>query len=286
MRYFKSLGVLLLLVAACVLLALGAMAIGQTGAEVSRSASKTAPAPESVPTLQSAVDDEAPAGQSVPAVQSTDNIAVSGSEQGPVEQSAVNTAISFGTRTRAEADPLQNVSDLTKAIAGQLQSGDQYLEVQTRRLAEQFAQAKDDESRAKLKGELAKAIERHFDVRHEIRKREIEQLEAQVKKLREHLAKRGEARQSIVQMRLGQFISAAEGLGWDADLGGGRVRQGRWSSSGPAASYDALMRTMSNEVGRQQALEEVLKNAPASQARQSGSIDLAPTATPIEAPRR
>jgi hypothetical protein len=210
MRFFKALGVLLLVAVPCLLFAWGAMAIGQTGAS-------------------GAVSGSTAAAESVPAVQSS------------------------STRRRAELDPLKDVSDLTKATAGQLQIGDQYIESQTRRLAEEYAKAKDDEARAKLKGELAKTIERHFDVRHEIRKREIDELEARVKTLREHLAKRGEARQSIVQMRLGQFISAAEGLGWDADFGGGR-------SSRSGAAWDVLQQTLRSGSTEERKLEDLLKH--------------------------
>jgi len=248
MRFFKTLGVLLLLAVPCLLLAWGAMAIGQTAA----------------------LD----AGTNAPPASS--GISVSTPQQ--ADRSAVQLELGLGplgtgravSVSLIAADPLKDVSDLAKVTVGLLQNGDQYLESQTRALVEEYAQAKDDEARAKLKGELAKTIERHFDVRHEIRKREIDQLEAQVKKLREHLAKRGEARQTIVQMRVGQFISAAEGLGWDADFGGGRSSSFggvRPSSAVPAS--DALLRKLydTNESN----LEEVLRHAPAAQAQESSS---------------
>ena len=129
---------------------------------------------------------------------------------------------SFYSSSRRRSNPLKDVTDLGKATTAQLQSGDRFLESDTRRLAEQYAKAEDAEAKAKLKGELAKTIERHFDVRHQVRKREVDELEARVKKLREHLQKREGARQTIVEMRLGQFISAAEGLGWDTDFGRAR----------------------------------------------------------------
>jgi len=241
MRFLKALGVLLLLAVPCLLLAWGALAIAQTG--LLDAGSKGAPAPLTV----SASDDA--------------NASPGASGSVPAGRfSAENVELEFGTsgtRRRVsftvESDLLKDVSDLSKATAGQLQIGDQYLESQTRRLAEQYAKAKDDEARAKLKGELAKAIERHFDVRHEIRKREIDELEARVKTLREHLAKRGEARQTIVQMRLGQFISAAEGLGWDADLGGGR-------SSRSGAALDALQSLRGGST-EERKLEDLLEQS-------------------------
>jgi len=256
MRFFKALGLVLLLAVPCLLLTWGAMAIGQTATP---GTGTNAP--------------PASSGMSVSAPQQADPYAV----QLELGLGPLGTGRAVSVSLIA-ADPLKDVSDLAKATAGLLQSSDQYLESQTRRLAEEYAKAKDDEARAKLKGELAKTIERHFDVRHEIRKREIDQLEARVKKLREHLAKRGEARQTIVQMRVGQFISAAEGLGWDADFGGGR-------SSRAGAAWNVLEQSLRGSSSTEyQKLEDLLEQS-GEVVPQSSSQNVPVEGTP-PAPRR
>lgn len=230
MRLFRIVGVSALSVAFCLVLAWGAMVIVHAG-EQKASGIGEFPGAEGVSATEDTASEvgrassaaNASTGRS--AVQSGSNVRDAKSIDFDVFSENVGGVLRQVSRARAIAsDPLKDVADLSKATANQLQAGDRFLESQTRRLAEQYAEAKDAEAQAKLKGELAKTIERHFDVRHEARKREIDQLEARVRKLREHLQKREAARQAIVEMRLKQFISAAEGLGWDTDLGGSRSR--------------------------------------------------------------
>lgn len=206
MRLFRIVGVSVLAVMLCLLLGWGTMVIVHAGPQDAASGIEEVPAAAGAP----AAEDAASAIES-PAVPSA---------AGPPAFGAVGVPYSsFPPRRRIGSNPLKDVTDLGKATTAQLQAGDRFLESETRRLAEQYAKAEDAEVQAKLKGELAKTIEKHFDVRHQVRKREIDQLEARVKKLREHLQKREGARKAIVEMRLGQFISAAEGLGWDTDFG-------------------------------------------------------------------
>ncbi len=200
MRPFRIVSVSVLSVALCLVMAWGTMVIVHAAPEEGAPATQQL-APAALPLGN-------PARQPRNAQQLLD---FTSSPRGP-------------TKARPGDDPLKEVieTDVAKAAAGQLQKLDRYLQSRTQHLAQQYAQTEETEARTKLKGELIQAIEKHFDVRHQIRKREVDELEARVRKLREHLQKRQGARQTIVEMRLNRFISAAEGLGWDTDLGSSR----------------------------------------------------------------
>ncbi len=252
MRFFKIVGISMLSVAFCLFMGWAAMVMVHAG-EDGASELTAFPAP---PAAEGdlAADDTVPATEpplappGVPPLAPPSDVR-RGTDPFGAEDFVLSDDVLGGEPyadsliRRRGSDPLKDITELGKATAAQLQAGDRYLESKTRRLAEQYAKTKDTEgqpNRDKLKGELAKTIERHFDVRHQVRKREIDQLEARVRRLRGHLQKRQGARQAIVEMRVKQFISAAEGLGWDADFGGSRSRLGwtRRSSIGlPGVSF-------------------------------------------------
>ena len=214
MRLSRIIGVSVLSVGLCLLLAWATMVIVHAAPQEVGSGVERFPAPAVAPPDPSA------------AQPATDPSAAELEVYfAPVRPPGSRSGGGAGSGMRTSRDPLKDVSDLSKATSSQLQSGDRYLESKTRRLAAQYAQAKDTEEqpvRANLKSELDKTIRQHFDVRHQVRKREIDELEARVRRLREHLQKRQQARQTICEMRLNQFTTAAEGLGWDADFGRGR----------------------------------------------------------------
>ena len=81
-------------------------------------------------------------------------------------------------------------------------------------LVAQYAAATNDQERTKLKESLAKVLDREFDLQQQLRKRELEPIEARVKRLRELIEKRSQARKTIVEKRLEQVLRDAEGLGW------------------------------------------------------------------------
>jgi hypothetical protein len=210
----RVIGVCALLVAPCLLLAWSAVAAdgaGQTIGTTGGYGATGAPPPPARPASRTTT--------------ATGQTGV-GIGEAPVVQSFQPA---YGSRTTGRAttvlgefaDPLADVTDLSQATAGELNGSDGVLEWQTQRLAKQYANAEDQQTKAELKGELAELIQRHFDVKHEIRKREIDDLEARVTELREHLQRRQDARQAIVDTRLGQFINTADGLGWDVDAGTG-----------------------------------------------------------------
>jgi hypothetical protein len=88
-------------------------------------------------------------------------------------------------------------------------------------LASQYAEATDEAERQKIQAQLAELVGRQFEAQQQVREDEVAQLEARVKKLRDLIEKRKEARQSIVDQRLEQLLREAEGLGWSTAASGG-----------------------------------------------------------------
>jgi len=81
-------------------------------------------------------------------------------------------------------------------------------------VARQLGSARSDADREKLKADLSTILEKQFELRQQRHKKEIESLEAQVKKLRDLVDKRQENRREIVAKRLDQILQEAQGLGW------------------------------------------------------------------------
>ncbi len=141
-------------------------------------------------------------------------------------------------------DPLKdvkNAGDLVSLTVEKLNQADRYLESQTQVAARGYKDASDQPQRDKFRAELATLIQKHFEVRHAIRQKEIADLEAQVQRLRGLLQKRKQAQKNIVDMRLQQFVRTADGLGWDASLGGGGGSPFSTSSSSPARGFGVGM---------------------------------------------
>ncbi|MSR56157.1 MAG: hypothetical protein EXS05_00550 [Planctomycetaceae bacterium] len=103
------------------------------------------------------------------------------------------------------------------------------LESQIQQVLEQFDNSADDETQAAMRKMVADLLERQFTVRQERREREIGEIEARVKRLREALEKRTEAKKQIIDRRLNDLFSDAEGLGW-GDIGGGASAGGSGTS--------------------------------------------------------
>jgi hypothetical protein len=80
------------------------------------------------------------------------------------------------------------------------------------------------EARASFREKLTNVLERQFDIQQQQRELEISQIEARIRRLREMLEKRNQARQKIVQERLNQLLREAEGLGWIAPGEAGPAR--------------------------------------------------------------
>lgn len=102
----------------------------------------------------------------------------------------------------------------------QLSAQDAQLANEAESLAKQLAEATDDK-KAELKEKLQDTLSRQFDAQQKARELEVARVEARVKKLRDTIAKRNEARRSIIDKRLDQLLSDAEGLGWNSPAADG-----------------------------------------------------------------
>lgn len=83
----------------------------------------------------------------------------------------------------------------------------------------EFSRADNEEARAAAVEKVSKLLGEQFDQRQKQREENIAQIEARVKKLRETLKKRTDARGPIIKARLEQLLREAEGLGWGDDSG-------------------------------------------------------------------
>jgi len=92
-------------------------------------------------------------------------------------------------------------------------------EQEQHRLLTNYAQSTDEKQRAAIKEALSKVLQRQFDLQIQQHEREVSEIEARVKKLREMIAKRNAARQSIVSSRLDQLVNEADGMGWAVPSG-------------------------------------------------------------------
>ncbi len=104
-------------------------------------------------------------------------------------------------------------------------------------LLAKYAQAADEKQRAEIKASLGKVLERQFDLQLQQREREVSQIEARVRNLREMIDKRSKARQTIVTGRLDQLLNEMDGMGWvgpsHAAPGGSPI----YGPYGPAGGY-------------------------------------------------
>jgi hypothetical protein len=99
-------------------------------------------------------------------------------------------------------------------ISGSHSHEEMTLTNQASQLAQQLGAAKSDTDRDKLKTQLGTILEKQFELRQERHRKEIESLEAQVKKLRDLVDKRQENRREIIAKRLDQILQESQGLGW------------------------------------------------------------------------
>ncbi|HWB09313.1 MAG TPA: hypothetical protein VG826_08820 [Pirellulales bacterium] len=118
---------------------------------------------------------------------------------------------------------------------------DAQLDRQAESLLKQLSEATGGKDRAKLKLSLEETLGQQFDAQQKVRELEVASIEARVKKLRDVINKRNEARRTIIEKRLDQLLSEADGLGWNSPAGaaigyGQAVRAGFFKSYPPAAA--------------------------------------------------
>lgn len=85
---------------------------------------------------------------------------------------------------------------------------------ETMAIAKQLAAAKGESEKEKLREKLLESLNKAFDDRQKRQEKEIENLEAQVKRLKEMVSKRQEAKKEIIAERVKQLEREAKGLGW------------------------------------------------------------------------
>lgn len=109
-------------------------------------------------------------------------------------------------------------------------------ERQVAKLIESYSRAEKDADRSKIKSELEAALGKELEAQHKRRDLELTRVEDRVKKIRELMKKRSDARQSIINKRLDQLISEAEGLGWTPPPGISLLQPRGTSTNAPARS--------------------------------------------------
>jgi hypothetical protein len=117
-----------------------------------------------------------------------------------------SNATQYALGGHQSADP-----ELDKVVAEESR-----LERETASLVAAYSRADDNQKRDKIKADLSTLLEKQFDAQQKRRDVEVSRIEAQLKKLRDLMRKRSEARQSIVDKRLDQLLRDAEGLGWSS----------------------------------------------------------------------
>jgi hypothetical protein len=104
---------------------------------------------------------------------------------------------------------------------GKLHAEEAKFEGQVHELMARYAKTEDDKEHTKIKTDLAKVLADQFESQQKRRAAEVAAIEKQLKKLKDLIEKRKEARQKIIDKRLDQLLSEAEGLGWTSPHGGG-----------------------------------------------------------------
>ena len=111
-------------------------------------------------------------------------------------------------------------------------SEDEHLETWVNQAIADYAKTEDQNARKQQREQIAKALDRIFDIRQERRMEELETLEHRVQKLRGTLETREKLKSDILKNRLDYLIREADGLGW----GDGLPAPGRSAPTGMGPS--------------------------------------------------
>ncbi len=107
---------------------------------------------------------------------------------------------------------------------------------------DKFKAAKSDADKTAAKSEISKALEKVFKRDMERREKQIADVEARVKKLREQLESRTKAKDEILGLHLKTIINEAEGLGFpghfDHDDEFAQPGVFRWRTPTPPVHFD------------------------------------------------
>jgi hypothetical protein len=106
-----------------------------------------------------------------------------------------------------------------------LMQSENELSHESNELMGKYTSIDDETERNQLKTSLREVLGKQFDAQRQRRELELKRVEERLSKLREQLNKRNNARETIVNRRLEQLISEADGLGWGAP-GTGNIQYG------------------------------------------------------------
>jgi hypothetical protein len=95
------------------------------------------------------------------------------------------------------------------------------LDRQSDDLVKQYGSTEDYSQREKLRTQLRELLVKQFDAQQQRREKELERVEKRISDLRAQMRKRTSARDTIVDRRLENLTSDADGLGWTPPAGGG-----------------------------------------------------------------
>jgi hypothetical protein len=117
-------------------------------------------------------------------------------------------------------------------MSGAQLSEDDQLELSVSQALAEYAATEDKNARKQQHNDIAKALDRIFDIRQERRMQELETLEQRVQKLRATLETREKLKSEILKNRLDYLTREVDGLGW----GDGVPAADRSNSSGAGGS--------------------------------------------------
>lgn len=120
------------------------------------------------------------------------------------------------TTSRASSSVDRASSGLPPAAIDPLQQADRAHADSTKTLLAKYQSTTDADERKSLGDDLQRVITEHFEIRQQIREKELQDLQAQIKRLQELHDRRKQEKDRIIGDRLRQLLRDAEGLGWGA----------------------------------------------------------------------
>jgi hypothetical protein len=175
--------------------------------------------PESKPGSEDATKESPYSSKGVTTDISPPKTPVSLGEKTPAEKAAVESAVgnvrvnlNLHDVTLREAETL--LDRYRRAAYGMRQPDNLVNE-----LVGKWKAAQSDSDRGKAEQELREALKKEFQARLGSHEKEIEELEAHVKQLREKLDLHRKRQDDIVRFRMQQLLREAQGLGWGPETG-------------------------------------------------------------------
>ena len=133
-----------------------------------------------------------------------------------IQYSTRQNAVPYGyPLPPASADP--ETVELTK--------GYQAKQVEINKLLATLAKTKSDKEKESLREDIVKATAEQFDLRQQVREREIEQLRKRLSEVESTVKKRNELKDEIVNKRVADLLREPDQLSWEPLAGGGVIER-------------------------------------------------------------